>query len=321
MKKALAKLLAVGMMLSLTACGDEPAPVSNDTPASVSASVKEDPVKDDPAPASVNVDPVSDFKEAQRIWFLFEAGVKTDSKDVKTGDLNGYDMDYYRVTEPGFGSLQEMQDTLSTVVDPGFAAEAVNERQGYREFDGALYVCPAGRGDDMTMSWVEISSESDGNSGKVIVTVHRQDFFDSLGEWYETGAVDTYEYPFNVKDGHAIFTKMDYLCGSAPETQSRAGYDPDSLEAALVGLLEGTWTSVDGTTYYQIGADGSFTYYIGEEAAYSGVIFSSRSTDGSYMMESADTRNTLFTFTTDQQGLPVLEFDDGQTVFVKEGMG
>ena len=325
MKKKIMSIVALGMIVSLAACGESGAPASTPevTPASTSVSVSEvvnnEPVSDPVAPSEESL--IDDFREAQNLWYKFESGLESDYEDQISGQINGYDNVFYRVTEPGMGSIQEMTDTLSARIDRAFVEKAISDDQKFKEVDGVLYASPVGRGDDMSICYVDLAAESDGESGKVIVTIHRQDYFDALGDFYETGALDVHEYPFTIVDGHAVFSTMEYLCGPSPMNKPEEGHDADSLEAALIGLLEGKWTFSDGSSYYEINADGTFTYYTGDEVAYSGVIFSSRSDDGSYMMEGQDISNTLFTLGKDDNGMPVLLFDGGASVFTQEGRG
>ena len=140
-------------------------------------------------------------------------------------------------------------------------------------------------------------------------------------EIFTKAEIDTYEYPFSIEDGHAIFDFMEYNCGSCPYEAPVEGYDSESLEAALLGLLEGRWIYDDGSSYYDILADGSFTYYIDGEAINTGYITSSLSDDGSYMMNGEDINGTLFTLDKDESGIPVILFDNGGTVFTMEGKG
>ena len=50
-----------------------------------------------------------------------------------------------------------------------------------------------------------------GEDGKVIVTIHRQDFDDAASEWKPTGESDIYEFPFTLRGGHAVFGTMEYI--------------------------------------------------------------------------------------------------------------
>ncbi len=325
--KKLSLMLMTGLAITLTACGGtvvgqpepEPAEVVEDVREDNEKEPETDPVADVDAPSEESL--INDFKEAQDLWFRFEGGMESDYSDTVTGEINGYEMEFYRVTEPGIGTLQELEDYLSERVDRDYVKDAMSGTEMYMESDGALYACPAGRGDDLSIGWVELAAETDGETGKVIVTIHRQDCYMVLGDWYENGEVDTYEYPFTVVDGHAVFESMEYLCGSCPIESPVEGYDVASLEAALMEAAEGTWVSEDGTSRYEILPDGKFTYYIEGEAQYSGSITPSGADGGSYMMNGEDISGTIFVMDLDQSGTPIILFDDGSTVFVKEGMG
>jgi hypothetical protein len=325
--KKLTVLLMTGLVICLCACGSaseqpqEPAPaeVEVETPDEPEEEPKEEPSEDTNAVSEESL--IEDFNEAQELWFRFEGGLENDYDDSVTGQINGYDMEFYRVSEPGIGSLQDLKDYLAERVDMDYVEEALSGTEQYMEVDGVLYSCPAGRGDDLSIGWVEFSADNDGSKGKVTVTIHRQDYYSVLQDWYENGYVDSYEYPFTIVDGHAVFESMDYLCGSHPEESPRDGYDADSLEAALLGVLEGTWTSEDGATYYEILSDGTFTYYSVDEELSSGYIETSRMDDGSYLMEGEDFNGTFFTLDVDQEGIPAIFFDDGATIFVKDGQG
>ena len=328
MKKLLPSLLAIGMVLSITACGSSNTDVSSvepdepviiDEPAEIEEPAEEpfsdDTVSDDTV--SQDVDCIADFDAAQDIWMGFESGFQNDYNDVTVINISGNDYDYYRVTEPGLESLDDLKNYLAAYVDYSYAEELVDSSDMYQEVDGALYVYPAGRGDDLSIGWVEYETEPD----KLIVKIHRLEYFDKLNDWYENGVIDSYEFPFTVADGHAVFESMFYLCGSSPIQESDPAHDGDALEAAMIGLLVGKWVSNDGF-YYEITDDGSFTYCSDtDEVINTGSVFSSRNEDYSYMLEGEDVRSTLFILSEDQQGFPVLEFENGALVYFKEGEG
>ena len=324
--KKLTMMLLVGMTIALTACGtaaEEPRNSEDTEITAEDSDDEEEEVSDDEPDIDIPSEEslIDDFREAQEIWFEYEGGLETDYTDSVEGQISAFDTEFYRVSEPGIGSLQELKDYLSARVDEDFVEELLNDTDQFMEVDGNLYMCPAGRGDDLSIGWVEFAAETDGETGKVIVTIHRQDYFSLLEDWYETGDVDSYEYSFTLEDGHAIFDSMDYLCGSFPEESPRAGYDADSLETALVSLLEGRWLNEDGSNYYEICDDGSFTFYINDEESGTGYIFSSRCDDCSYMMNGDDFNGTIFTLGFDEDGIPVILFDNGGTVFTIEGKG
>ncbi len=315
------------MVLTLTACGasGSGSSASNSTPASATASasvsVSTDNQVSDPVSATATEESViDDFKEAQMCWFRFETGFDTDTSDTKTGTINGTDAEFYRIKEPGFGTYDELLEYLSNYVDSSFAEEALTNDPKYLESDGALYLCPAGRGDDMSISWVEFSANLNGDSGSVAVTIHRQDFFDSLGDWYETGDIDQHEFPFTVEDGHAVFKAMKYICGPAPDEAPVEGHDASSLDAALIGLLQGKWFYSEDS-YIEIFVDGSFETYTAGEKTASGYIETSCEDDGSYMMAGDGFNNTFFKLDKDAEGTPIITFDGGGTVYTLAGQG
>ncbi len=326
MKKTLSTMLALGMVLTLTACGasGSGSSASDSTPASATASAsvsasKDNPVSD-PTAAATEASVIEDFKQAQQCWFKLEGALSTDSSDTKSGTINGYSSDFFRVNEPGIGSYDDLLEYVSQYVDTSFAEDVINNDEKFMNADGALYMCPAGRGDDMSISWVEFSANLNGDSGSVAVTIHRQDFFDSLGDWYETGDIDQHEFPFTVEDGHAVFSSMEYICGPAPEEAPAEGHDASSLDLALLGKLQGKWFCSDDS-YIEINSDGSFETYTAGEKTASGYIETSRGDDGSYLMAGEGFSNTFFELGTDDDGTPVLLFDGGGTVYTLAGQG
>ncbi|MCR4792237.1 MAG: hypothetical protein K5871_05775 [Lachnospiraceae bacterium] len=324
--KKLSVLLITGLTIALTACGtasEQPAPetsevVEDTTENTVEDTVQEpeaDPVAETEAPSEESL--INDFREAQDLWFRFEGGFDSDYDDTVMGEISGYAAEFYRVTEPGISSLQDLEDYLSARVDREYVAEAMSKTEMYMESDGSLYACPAGRGDDLSIGWVEFAAETNGTTGNVIVTIHRMDYYLALQDFYESGEVNVYEYPFTIVDGHAMFDSMNYLCGSYPAEAPIDGYDVAALETALMEAVEGTWFDEDGSSYYEILADGTFTYYADGEALYSGYIVASGDDGGSYMMNGDDFNGTVFVMDLDQAGIPIILFDDGGTVFTK----
>ena len=80
-----------------------------------------------------------------------------------------------------------------------------------REFDGVLYAASVGRGDDLSIASVDYSALLSGEGGKVIVTIHRQDYDDASGDWMPTGETDVHEFPFTLRAGHAVFSTMENI--------------------------------------------------------------------------------------------------------------
>lgn len=322
MRKKIIALLMCGLMISLAACGSggDIGEVQNSSVQVDDTYVSENEDISEPVQTETGeFDCIADFNEAQKIWFKFDSGLECDFEDIRKGDIAGYEADFYRVTEPGIGTLDDLKNYLSMYVDESFAAGLVDTCDNFEEFDGALYVCPAGRGDDLTQGWVEYETEPD----KLIVKVHRNYYFDELEDWYENGTIDTYEFPFTVVDGHAKFDEMFYLCGWAPNLAPEPGHDGEALEAALIGLIAGKWENYIEDTHYEIeiGEDGSYTYYVDSEVQNIGWVYSSRNDDYSYMLENEETSNTLFYLGKDVNELPILEFENGNLIYEKEGQG
>ena len=80
-----------------------------------------------------------------------------------------------------------------------------------REFDGVLYAASVGRGDDLSIASVDYDAQLSGEGGKVIVTIHRQDYDDAAGDWVPTGESDVHEFPFTLRAGHAVFSTMENI--------------------------------------------------------------------------------------------------------------
>ncbi len=203
MKKFITTVLITVFVLSLTACGDETDNSNendSDEPASTIVSISEETA-------------INDFAEAQHMLSMVDGMLEADYSDVAVEEVDGYDREYYRVTEPGISTLQDLKELLYTRMDSNFVDSVIDNAQTLREFDGVLYMCPAGRGDDLTIASVEYSMllNDDGVSGTLIAMIHRQDFSDETGDWYETGEVDEEYFDFDIVDGHAVFATMKYF--------------------------------------------------------------------------------------------------------------
>ena len=147
---------------------------------------------------------IGDFHEAQSLWSWLEAGAPMDYNDTRTeGDIW-----YCRVNDPNVSTLADVKAMLSRYVDESFVEEQFTETCVLREFDGVLYAASVGRGDDLTIASVDYDAQLSGEAGKVIVTIHRQDYDDASGDWVLTGETDVYEFPFTLQNGHAVFSTM-----------------------------------------------------------------------------------------------------------------
>ena len=156
-------------------------------------------------PAETKV--IGDFHEAQSLWRWLEAGAPVDYRDTRT---EGY-IQYCRVDDPNVSTLNDVKAMLSRYVDESFVEEQFTETCVLREFDGVLYAAAVGRGDDLTIASVDYAAEVSGETGRVIVTIHRQDYDNDAGDWVLTGETDILEFPFTLQNGHAVFRTMQSI--------------------------------------------------------------------------------------------------------------
>ena len=147
---------------------------------------------------------IGDFHEAQSLWSWLEAGAPVDYHDARTEG----DVWYCRVDDPNVSTLADVKEMLSRYVDESFVEEQFTGDCVLREFDGVLYAASVGRGDDLTIASVDYDAQLSGETSKVIVTIHRQDYDDDSGDWVLTGETDVWEFPFTLQNGHAVFSTM-----------------------------------------------------------------------------------------------------------------
>ena len=74
------------------------------------------------------------------------------------------------------------------------------------ESDGALYAAWADRGSDITIMGDEMEVTIIGSSGILTQHITRGDWSDDAQAFVPTDTVDTYEYPFTLVNGHAVFS-------------------------------------------------------------------------------------------------------------------
>ena len=150
---------------------------------------------------------IGDFHEAQSLWSWLEAGAPVDWNDSRTEG----DYWYFRVDDPDVCTLADVKAMLSRYVDESFVEEQLAGNGVLREFDGVLYAASVGRGDDLTIASVDYDAQLSGEGGKVVVTIHRQDYDDAAGDWVLTGETDVLEFPFTLRGSHAVFSTMQSI--------------------------------------------------------------------------------------------------------------
>lgn len=110
-----------------------------------------------------------------------------------------------RVTLGDVNTLDELRALLCEHVSAELADEWLATGR-FVESDGALYAAWADRGSDITILNDELSATVIGSSGILTQRITRGDWSDDAQAFVPTDTVDTYEYPFTLVDGHAVFS-------------------------------------------------------------------------------------------------------------------
>lgn len=157
---------------------------------------------------------LGDYYDASEMWYWFEGSAPLDYDDVRGEAYAAYgggEMPYYRVNEPGVGTMAELRAKLATRFTDELIAQRLDAEEPipfFRELDGRLYAVAAGRGTDITVEsvdyTVELNAAKDG--GRILADIHRRDWDDASGDWASTGETDQVEFPFTLTDGGAVFS-------------------------------------------------------------------------------------------------------------------
>jgi hypothetical protein len=114
--------------------------------------------------------------------------------------------DYYSAALGNVTTLDGLRELLCRYVSEALADEWLSGGK-FVEQDGALCVAMGERGSDITIGDITYSVEMNGDSGTLTQTVYRQDFDDN-GQATLTGETEEYSYPFDLVDGHAVFSEF-----------------------------------------------------------------------------------------------------------------
>lgn len=146
-----------------------------------------------------------DFDTAETLWAWFHMTTppaRYGSADE--AEINGYT--YYRADIPGVSTMAELRELVCRYFDKTLVDEWLETSGRFAESDGKLYVLSADRGYNMEIAAEEHSASLKGRSGTVTQTVWLRNWDDDAGDWVLTGETETYEYPFTLTDGHAVFS-------------------------------------------------------------------------------------------------------------------
>ena len=151
---------------------------------------------------------ISDYRTTQILWSWFYMSMPpVFNEDEQITSDDGYQI--CRVNLGNINTLSDLKSFLCRHVSEEVADKWMTEKRFY-EIDGALYTTFGARGGDITIGKTEYKVELNGNSGTLIQTVYRQDYDEATDSLALTGETEDYIYPFELQDGHAVFS--DFPC-------------------------------------------------------------------------------------------------------------
>ena len=151
---------------------------------------------------------LADFEAAATLWSWFYMDEPPMDYNV-TAEVDG--ALYYLTDIDGVETLEDLRTLLCRYVAPELADEWLDSaEQRYRDIDGRLYALSAGRGGNESLGGYTCSVALGGDSGVLTQTVTLLAWDDAMQTWTDTGKTESYEYPFVIVDGHAVFSAFPY---------------------------------------------------------------------------------------------------------------
>ena len=148
---------------------------------------------------------VSDYYATQTLWQWFNMSMPPLDSSVEKVTIEG--VERYKAALGNIKTLSDLRKLLCSHVSEEIADEWIKTGK-FAESEGALYASLGERGADITVGTMDFNIKIDGESGTLTQTVHRQKYDESKKISSDTGKTDTYEYPFTLKDGHAVFSSF-----------------------------------------------------------------------------------------------------------------
>lgn len=146
---------------------------------------------------------LADYYTTKTLWSWFN--MTTPPVDSGAPGITVDGLPLARVTLRDVNTLDELRALLCEHVSAELADEWLATGR-FVESDGALYAAWADRGSDITILNDELSATVIGSSGILTQRITRGDWSDDAQAFVPTDTVDTYEYPFTLVDGHAVFS-------------------------------------------------------------------------------------------------------------------
>ena len=146
---------------------------------------------------------IADYYTTKTLWSWFN--MTTPPVDSGAPGITVDGLPLARVTLGDVNTLDELRALLCEHVSAELADEWLATGR-FVESDGALYAAWADRGSDITIMGDEMEVTIIGSSGILTQHITRGDWSDDAQAFVPTDTVDTYEYPFTLVDGHAVFS-------------------------------------------------------------------------------------------------------------------
>lgn len=147
---------------------------------------------------------LADYKCAETLWRWFY--LSATPMDFGTVGVNIDGEEYFRVSCGELNSLEGLRELVCTYVSDEIADEWLGTGC-FAEANGALYASLVEYGGNMGLGGERLAVEWNGEAdGTVVQTLSVQHFNETTGDYFLTGETESYEYPFTLADGHAVFT-------------------------------------------------------------------------------------------------------------------
>lgn len=146
---------------------------------------------------------IADYYTTKTLWSWFN--MTTPPVDSGAPGITVDGLPLARVTLRDVNTLDELRALLCEHVSAELADEWLATGR-FVESDGALYAAWADRGSDVTIMGDEMEVTIIGSSGILTQRITRGDWSDDAQAFVPTDTVDTYEYPYTLVDGHAVFS-------------------------------------------------------------------------------------------------------------------
>lgn len=147
---------------------------------------------------------LADYECAETLWRWVYLSAAPMDFGTTGASIDG--IEYFRVSCGELNSLDGLRELLTAYVSDAVADEWLGAG-GFAEVNGALYGSITDRGSNTALGGERLAVEWSGETGGTVVQTLRVQYFteDSYGPVL-TDETKTFEYPFTLIDGHAVFT-------------------------------------------------------------------------------------------------------------------